>query len=162
MAHCCVQILKSSKPWLNLISDLRKSKPRLTKPTPRTCSTAYCDQNPRTRPPTVAARATTHGQWFLELSHVLPQILDSQPRSQSHASPRRPYRPPIYLAGESGGHMTLHVPPRATWVSSCFFTRWWTLHAPATRRQLLLMSSDVTKWRHHFTSAAMQAHPHQP
>ena len=134
MAHCCVQILKSSKPWLNLISDLRKSKPPLTKPTPQTCSTAYRDQNPRTRPPMVAARATTRGQRLLELSHAPPQILDSQLRSQSHVPPRRPCRPPIYLAWEFGGHTTLNVPPHATWVSGFSSTRQWTLHAPATRR----------------------------
>ena len=48
-----------SNPCLSL-SDLHKSKPRLTKPTTQTCSPAYRDQNPRTRPPTAAARATTH------------------------------------------------------------------------------------------------------
>ena len=86
-----------SNPCLSL-SDLRKSKPRLTKPTPQTCSTAYRDQNPGTRPPTAAARATTRGQWLLELSQAPPQFLDSQARSQSHAPPRRPSRPLIYLA----------------------------------------------------------------
>ena len=128
MAHYCVQILKSSKPWLNLISDLRKSKPRLTKPTPQMCSTAYRDQNPGTRPPTVAARATTRGQRLLELSHALLQILDSQLRFQSHEPPRRPYRPPIYLAWEFRGHTTLHAPPCATWVSGFCSTRRWTTH----------------------------------
>ena len=86
-----------SNPCLSL-SDLRKSKPHLTKPTPQTCSTAYRDQNPGTRPPTAVARATMHGQWLLELSQAPPQILDSQARSQSHAPPRRPSRSPIYLA----------------------------------------------------------------
>ena len=128
MAHCCVQILKSSKPWLNLISDLRKSKPRLTKPTPQTCSTAYRDQNPGTRPPMVAARATTRGQRLLELLHMPLQILDSQLRSQSHEPPRRLYRPPIYLAWEFGGHTTLHAPPRATWVSGFSSMCRWTTH----------------------------------
>ena len=37
MAHYCVQILKPSKPWLNLL-DLCKSKLCLTKPKPQTCS----------------------------------------------------------------------------------------------------------------------------
>ena len=86
-----------SNPCLSLL-DLRKSKPRLTKPTPQTCSTAYRDQNPGTRPPTAATRATTRGQWLPELSQAPPQILNSQARSQSHAPPRRPCRPPIYLA----------------------------------------------------------------
>ena len=101
----------SQPPWLTAVSrssspsnpclsqsDLHKSKPRLTKPTPQTCSPAYRDQNPRTRPPTAATRATTRGQWLLELSHAPPQILVSQARSQSHVPPIRPYRPPIYLA----------------------------------------------------------------
>ena len=48
--------------------------------------------------------------------------------------PRRPCRPPIYLAWEFGGHTTLHAPPRATWVSGCSSTHRWTLHAPATCR----------------------------
>ena len=89
--------LSPSNPCLSL-SDLRKSKPRLTKPTPQMCSPAYRDQNPGTRPPTAVARATTRRQWLLELSHAPPQILDSQARSQSHASPIRPCHPPIYLA----------------------------------------------------------------
>ena len=101
----------SQPPWLTAVSrssspsnlclsllDLHKSKPRLTKPTPQTCSTAYHDQNPGTRPPTAAARAIMREQWLLELLHTPPQILDSQARSQSHAPPRRPCRPPIYLA----------------------------------------------------------------
>ena len=133
MAHYCVQILKPSKPWLNL-SNLCTTSLRLMKPTRQTCSTAYRDQNPGTRPPKAAARATTHGQRLLELSHAPPQILDSQLRSQSHMPQRRPCRPPIYLAWESGGHTTLHAPPRTTWVSGFSSTHWWTLHAPATRR----------------------------
>ena len=101
----------SQLPWLTAVSrssspsnlclslsNLRKSKPRLTKPTPQTCSTAYRDQNPGTRPPTVAAHATMRGQRLLELSHAPLQILDSQLRFQSHEPPRRPYRPSIYLA----------------------------------------------------------------
>ena len=133
MAHCCVQILKPSKPWLNL-SNLCTTSLRLMKPTKQTCSTAYRNQNPGTQPPTVAVRATTRGQRLLELSHAPPQILDSQLRSQSHVPPRRPCRPPIYLAWESGGHTTLHKPPHATWVSGFSSMRQWTLHAPATRR----------------------------
>ena len=109
MAHCCVQILKPSKSWLNL-SNLCTTSLRLMKPIRETCFTAYRDQNPGTRPPTAAACATTRRQRLLELSHTPLQILDSQPRSQSHASPRRPYRPLIYLAWESGGHTTLHTP----------------------------------------------------
>ena len=101
----------SQPPWLTAVSrfsspsnpclspsNLCTTSLRLMKPTRQTCSTAYHDQNPRTRPPTVAARATTRGQQLLELSHAPSQILDSQLRSQSHAPPRQPYRPPIYLA----------------------------------------------------------------
>ena len=62
-----------SNPCLSL-SDLCKSKPRLTKPTPQTCSMAYRNQNPGSRPPTAATRAATRGQWLLELSHAPPQI----------------------------------------------------------------------------------------
>ena len=157
MAHYNDQILKPSKPWLNL-SDLCKSKLFLTKPKPQTCSMASCDQNPGTRPPTAAARATTRGQWLLELSHAPPQILDSQPRSQSHAPPRRPCHPPIYLAWESGGHTTLHAPPGFLAAPPHIGEHCMLLHAPI----LLLMSSDVIWWRHHSMSAAMQTHPHQP
>ena len=66
-----------SNPCLSL-SDLCTSKLRLMKPTRQTCSTAYHDQNPGTRPPTAAARTITCGQRLLELSHTLPQILYSQ------------------------------------------------------------------------------------
>ena len=86
-----------SNPCLSL-SDLCTSSLRLMKPTRQKCSTAYRDQNPGTRPLTAAARATTRGQWLLELSHAPPQILDSQIRSQSHAPPRWPCCPLIYLA----------------------------------------------------------------
>ena len=86
-----------SNPCLSL-SNLCTTSLRLMKPTRQTCSTAYRDQNPGTRPPTAAARATTRGQRLLELSHAPPQILDSQLRSQSHALPRQPCRPTIYLA----------------------------------------------------------------
>ena len=156
----------SQPPWLIAVS--RSSSPSnlclslsnmcttnllLMKPTRQTCSTTYRDQNPRTWHPTIVARATTRGQRLLELSHSPPQILDSQLRSQSHAPPRRPCRPPIYLAWESSGHTTLHAPPRATWVSGFSSMCRWTLHALTTRQKLLLMSSDVTKWRHHSTSA---------
>ena len=58
-----------SNPCLSL-SDLRKSKPRLTKPTPQTCSPAYRYQNPGTRPPTAAAHATMRGQWLIELTRA--------------------------------------------------------------------------------------------
>ena len=111
MALCCVKIQQTqAKPWLNS-SDLCKSLLRLMKPTPQSCSTTSRKRNPETRPPTAVACATTRGQWLLEFSHASPQILDSQARSQSHALPRRPCRPPIYLAWESGGHTTLHAPP---------------------------------------------------
>ena len=80
------------------LSNLCTTSLRLRKPIRQTCSMAYRDQNPGTRPPMAAARATTHGQRLLELSHAPPQILDSQLRSQSHAPLRRPCHPPIYLA----------------------------------------------------------------
>ena len=115
------------------------------KPTRQTCSTAYRDQNPGTRPPTTAARCITRRQRLLELSHAPPQILDSQLRSQSHAPPRRPCRPPMYLAWEFGGHTTLHAPTHAVWVSvslPCTCTRH---HAPSTRRRIHV---DVIRWRH--------------
>ena len=86
-----------SNPCLSL-SNLCTTSLHLMKPTRQTCSTAYRNQNPGTRPPTAAARATTRGQRLLELSHAPSQILDSQLGSQSHALPRRPCRPPIYLA----------------------------------------------------------------
>ena len=101
----------SQLPWLTAVS--RSSSPsnsclslsnlcttslRLMKPTRQTCSMAYRDQNPGTRPLTAAACATTCRQRLLELSHVPPQIFDSQLRSQSHVPPRWPCRPPIYLA----------------------------------------------------------------
>ena len=90
------------------------------KPTRHTCSTAYRDQNPKTRPPTEAARATTRDQQLLELSHAPPKILDSQLRYQSHAPPRRPCRPPIHLASESSNHTRSHAPTRAACVSGSF------------------------------------------
>ena len=117
----------SQLPWLTAMS--RSSSPSnlclslsnmcttnllLMKPTGQTCSTTYRDQNPGTWHPTIVARATTRGQRLLELSHSPPQILDSQLRSQSHAPPRQPCRPLIYLAWESSGHTTLHAPPRTT------------------------------------------------
>ena len=141
------------------LSNLCTSSLRLMKPTRQTCSTAYRDQNPGTRPPTTAARAITRGQRLLELSHAPSQILDSQLGSQSHALPRRPCRPPIYLAWESGGHTMLHAPTHAVWVSvlpPCTDTRH---HAPSTR---LRIHVDVIRWCHHSKSAAMQAPPHQP
>ena len=86
-----------SNPCLSLLN-LCTTSLRLMKPTRQTCSMTYHDQNPGTRPPTTAARCITRRQRLLELSHALPQILDSQLRSQSHASPRWPCRPPMYLA----------------------------------------------------------------
>ena len=86
-----------SNPCLSL-SDLRKSKSRLTKPTPQMCSPAYPDQNPGTRPPTAATRPTTRGQLLRRISHAPPRIVNAEARYQSHAPPIRPCRPPIYLA----------------------------------------------------------------
>ena len=43
----------------DLISNLRKSKPCLTKPTPQTCSTTFHDQNPKIWSPKALPRATT-------------------------------------------------------------------------------------------------------
>ena len=58
MAHCCVKILKP-KQSMPLSSNMCKSKLRLMKPTPQTCSKTSHDQNPRTWPPIVSALATT-------------------------------------------------------------------------------------------------------
>ena len=77
MAHYCVQILKPSKPWLNLL-DLCKSKLCLTKPKPQTCSTTSRDQNPEIRSPEALPRASTHLSCLRKISHVPPQILDFQ------------------------------------------------------------------------------------
>ena len=148
MAHYYVQILKPSKPWLNL-SDLCTSSLSLMKLTRQTCSTTYRDQRPGIQPPTTFACATTRGQRPLELSHASPQILDSQLGSQPHTPPRRPCHPPIYLTWESGGHTNLHAPTRAVGVfvsSPCAGSR-----LPRAER-LLLMSSDVIRWRHLSTS----------
>ena len=82
-------------------------------------------------------------------------------RDQAHAPPWRPPRPPIYRTWDFGPHPTIHAPSRATRISGNLFTRRWTEHVPNTRRTLLLMSSDVTRWRHHSTSAATQARPRQ-
>ena len=81
----------SQSPWLTAVSrssspsnqclslsDLCTSSLRLMKPTRQKCSMAYREQNPGTRPPTAAARATTREQWLLELSHAPPKVLDSQ------------------------------------------------------------------------------------
>ena len=160
MAHCCVQILKPN-PCLSL-SNLCTSSLHLMKPTRQTCSTAYRDQNPGTRPLMAAAHAITRRQWLLEFLHTPPQILDSQLGYQSHAPPRQPCCPSIHLTWEFGNHTTPHAPTHTAWVSVFSSTRRWTSHTPARRRKLLLMSSDITGWCHHSMSAAMQAPPHQP
>ena len=126
---------RTSFPCLSLL-DLCTSSLRLMKPTRQKCSTAYREQNPGSRPPTAAARATTRDQWLLELSHAPLKVLDSQLGSQTHALPRQPCRPPIYLVSEFGDHTTSHAPTRATWVSGFSSTRRWINHALATRRNL--------------------------
>ena len=153
MAHCCVQILKPSKSWLNL-SNLCTTSLRLMKPTRETCFTAYRDQNPRTQPPMTATRATTRGQWLLELSQAPPQILDSQPRSQSHALPRRPCRPPIYLTWESGGHTTLHAPPGFMAAPPCADTA-----TDVIWRHMMTSSLHVSSHASTSTSAALLLDP---
>ena len=77
MAHCYVQILKPSKPWLNLL-DLRKSKLFLTKPKPQTCSTTSRDQNPEIRSPEALPRPSTRLSCLRKISHAPPQIPDFQ------------------------------------------------------------------------------------
>ena len=150
MALCCVKIQRPSNLCLSL-SDLCTSSLRLMKPTRQTCSKAYCDQNLGTWPPTAVARTTTHGQWLLELSHVLPKILDYQLESQPHMPPRRPSRSPIHLAWESSNHTMSHVPTRAAWVfvsSPCAGTR------PSRIEEHILMSSgDVIIPCQHATHA---------
>ena len=116
------------------------------KPTRQECSTAYRDQNPGTWPPTTATRATTSRQQLLELSHALPKILDSQLGSQPHAPPRRPCRPPIHLAWESGNHTRSHVPKCVTWVSVSSPRVETRRHTPSTRRRT---DADVIRWHHH-------------
>ena len=81
---------------------------------------------------------------------------------RAHTPPWRPPQPPIYRTWDSGPHPTIHALSRASRISGIFFTRRWTEHAPDTHRTLLLMSSDVTRWRHHTTPAATQARPRQP
>ena len=124
----------------DLISNLCTTSLHLMKPTKQTCSTTYHDQNLGTWPPTAAARAITREQRLLELSHAPPQILDSQLRSQSHALPRRPCRPPIYLAWESGGHTKLHASPG--FLASPSRANEHRMLLPRAET-LLLMSSDV-------------------
>ena len=55
-----------SNPCLSL-SDLRKSKPRLTKPTPQTCSKISRDQNPEIRSPKALPRASTRSRSFRKI-----------------------------------------------------------------------------------------------
>ena len=95
-----IAVSRSSSPSNHCLSllDLYTSSLCLMKPTRQKCSTAYREQNPGTRPSTAVAHATTGEQWLLELSHAPPKVLDSQLGSQPHAPPRRPCRPPIYLA----------------------------------------------------------------
>ena len=77
MTHCCVQILKPSKPWLNLL-DLRKSKLFLMKPKPQTCSTTSRDQNPEIWSPEALPRPFTRLSRLRKISHAPPQIPDFQ------------------------------------------------------------------------------------
>ena len=116
MALCCVKIQQPSNPCLSL-SDMCTSSLRLMIPTRQRCSTAYRNQNPRTQKATKAARATTHGQRLLELSHTPSNILDSKLGYQPHTLPRRPCRSPIHLAWESRNHTTSHAPTRIAWLS---------------------------------------------
>ena len=132
MALCCIKIQQPSNPCLSL-SDLCTLSLCLTKLTRQTRSTTYRDQSPGIRPPTTAARATTRGQRLLELSHAPPKILDSQVGSQPHASPRRPCRPPIYLAWESGDLTNLHTPTRAAGYLSHHHAPELAFHTPKNR-----------------------------
>ena len=123
------------------------------KPTRQTCSTAYRDQNPRTRPLMEAACATTrdNSSWnshtccrrFLTLSSDLNHM-----RCQdSRVVPQSTWPENLVIIRR---HTRQHTLPR-------YLSRHHVLvHAftclPRTER-LLLMSFDVIRWRHHSTSA---------
>ena len=129
----------------DLISDLHKSKPRLTKPTPQTCSTTSRDQNPEIRSPKALPRATTRLSCLRKIFHAPPQIPHSQIVFLVHASPWWPPRPPIYRTWDSGPHSTLHAPSRASRISGISYMRRWTTctRHPRTEklRQLNMTSS---------------------
>ena len=130
----------------DLISDLRKSKPCMTKPTPQTCSTTSCDQNPEIRSPKALPRTTTHLSCLRKISHAPPQIPHFQIVFLVHAPPWRPPRPPIYRSWDSSPHPTLHTPSRASRISGISCTRRWTTctrHPRAEKLRQLNMTSSL-------------------
>ena len=135
----------------DLILDLRKSKPRLTKPTPQTCFTISRDQNPETWSPKALPRATMRLSCLRKIFHAPPQIPHSQIVFLVHAPPWRPPRPPIYKTWDSGPHPTLHAPSRASRISGISCTCRWTTRTrhPRTEklRQLNMTSSPDTSAR---------------
>ena len=130
----------------DLISDLHKSKPRLTKPTPQTCSTTSHDQNPEIQSPKALPRTTTRLNCLQKISHTPPQIPHFQIVFLVHAPPWRPPRPPIYRSWDSSPHPTLHAPSRASRISGISCTRRWTTrtrHPRAKKLCQLNMTSSL-------------------
>ena len=135
---------KPSKLWLNIRSV--KSKPRLTKPTPQTCSTTSRNQNPEIWSPKALPRATTRLNCLRKISHAPPQIPHFQIVFLVHAPPWRPPRPPIYRSWDSGPHQTLHAPSHASRISGISCTRRWTTrtrHSRAEKLRQLNMTSSL-------------------
>ena len=108
----CPRSTNSSKP-VTSISDLCTLSLCLIKPTRQTCSMAYHDQNPGTRPPTEAARTTTHdnGSWN---SHTRRRRFLTLSSDLSHTSRQDGL-----------------VVPRSTWLENLVIIRRFTCqHAP--------------------------------
>ena len=136
--HICA---KPSKPWLSL-SNLCTTSLRLMKPTRQTCSTAYHNQNPGTRPPTVAARME-NGSWN---SHMRRRRFSTPSLDLSHT--RR----------QNG--LVVH---RSTWPENLVVIQrctrhlgfWLFLHAPVNiARSCHTPKSAVDViWRHRMTSS---------
>ena len=161
MAHCCVQILKPKKSVSLPIRSVHiKPSPVETDPTDMLLGL------PRGKPRNPINRKLDTRRHAPQLApENLPRAASDSwllDRVRAHTPPWRPPRPSIYLAWESGGQPLLHAPPRATWVSDFSSTHRWTHTLLPHVGTLLLMSSDVTGWRYHSTSAATQAPPRQP
>ena len=135
----------------DLILDLRKSKPRLTKPTPQMCSMTSRDQNPEIWSPKAMPCATTRFSCLRKISHALRQIPHFQIVFLVHALPWWPPRPPIYRTWDFGPHSNLHAPLHAFRISGISCTCWWTTrtHHPRAKklRQLNMTSSLDTSTR---------------
>ena len=140
MAHCCVQILKPKQSVPLPIKSVH-NKPSPDEPTRQTCSTAYRDQNPGTRPPTAAACATTRGQRLLELSHArrfsTPSLDLSHTRRQDGLVVHRSTWPENLVVNRCCTR--LHTPPGFLTSPPRTGEHARSCHVPI----LLLMSSDV-------------------